>query len=249
MIKPVNFRDLGGMVGKDGKKIAEKRLLRSGELHQISQEDKEILLREYHLKAIVDFRGEIEVAQSPDDILPEVRYENLDILVNSQDKTTDIKDLIKNRSIIDRYMDDIYRIMVENEGARQGYRHFIDILLAEKEGAVLFHCFAGKDRTGIGAAIILEILGVSKNDILTDYLVTNELRKEDNERLINALIVNGLPEDQADNLRVALSVKQEYLDVAYEAVEKQYGSFIEYIKQGIGVTEEEIKILQNSYLE
>ena len=63
----------------------------------------------------------------------------------------------------------------------------LQLLLNTEEGSTLLHCFAGKDRTGISAAVILTILGASKDDIAADYLKTNQLRKKENEELLGQL--------------------------------------------------------------
>jgi len=141
----------------------------------------------------------------------------------------------------------VYRELVVSPEARVGYRQFVDVLLGSK-GSVLFHCFAGKDRTGWGAVIVLKILGVSEEDIVSDYLATIEGRKGANSRLIEEQREKGLSQEQLDVFEELMSVKGSYLEAAFNAVEEEYGSFDDYLRQGLGVEDDEITLLRNLYL-
>lgn len=250
LAKPVNFRDLGGLTGKDGKKIRPFSILRSGELVKLTKDDMEILTKEYQLRTIVDLRGEKEYVEKPDDEIPGTSYHNIDILKKIHETGADLGSLESVQDVhgAHYHMNLLYDQMVTNEGAARGFRELLDILLEHEEGALLFHCFAGKDRTGLAAAIILTILGVSKEDILEDYLKTNELRKEENTELLEKLKTQGFSEEQCSIVEIALTVNAEYLKTAYQATEKQYGSFYNYIKQALKVTKEEEEKLQRRFL-
>ncbi len=250
LAKPVNFRDLGGITGKDGKKIRPLSILRSGELVKLTKEDIEILEKEYQLRTIVDLRGEKEYGEKPDEEVPGTTYHNVDILKKIHETGADLGSLETVQDIhgAHYHMNLLYEQMVTNEGAGRGFREVLDILLAQEEGAFLFHCFAGKDRTGLTAAIILTILGVSKEDILYDYLKTNEQRKEENDELLGKLLEQGFSKEQCSVVEIALTVNAEYLETAYKTAEKLYGSFQNYIYQALKVTKAEEKELQGKYL-
>lgn len=247
---PVNLRDLGGIKCRDGKVIEPKRLLRSGEPVNLSEDEKHILLNDYHLRCIVDFRSEREVRRSPDDIFLDVYYINLDLIGDHADEAASLENMEDHleASKMETFMKRVYADFITLRGARIGYRHFIDVLLEQEKGAVLFHCFAGKDRTGMAAAIILTLLGASKEDILTDYLKTNEQRKEANSALIEQLKKQGLHQTQLEAFDIGLSVDQSYLELTYALAEKHYGSFLGYIKEGLAVSDDEIEKLQRMYL-
>ncbi|SHO48667.1 tyrosine-protein phosphatase [Anaerocolumna xylanovorans] len=250
LTKPVNFRDLGGLKGKDGRRIRPFSILRSGELVKLSVKDREILAKEYQLKTIVDLRGEKEYSVNPDDDILGTVYHNIDILKKIHETGADLGSLESVRDVhgANFHMNSLYEQMVSNEGAQRGFREFLELLLKQREGAFLFHCFAGKDRTGLAAAIILTILDVSKDDIFTDYLKTNELRREENLRLLGKLKNQGLSDEQCSIVEIALTVNEEYLKTAYQAAEKQYGSFSGYITRALKVTKEEEEELQRRYL-
>jgi protein-tyrosine phosphatase len=248
--RPVNFRDLEGLKGIGGRKIRPCRLLRSGELVRLSKEDKEILTKEYQLRTIVDLRGEKECTESPDDTIPGTVYHNIDVIKAIHEAGADMGsfETIPDIGTVDFYMRGLYEQMIQNTEAVYSYRKLIDLLLLQKEGALLFHCFAGKDRTGLAAAIILTILGVAKEDISLDYLKTNEQRKEENNLLLGKLKEKGFSEERCKIAETALTVKAEYLEAAYLEAEKRYGSFPEFIREALKVTKEEEQELIDMYL-
>ena len=245
----VNFRDLGGIPSNLGKRIKPNRILRSGELVNLSDEDKNTLINKYKLKSIADFRSTKEICKSPDDLLENTDYYHIDIMQdveNNASKSSFEKNVLRHP---DEMMSEVYKAIITNDVASSGYRKFIDILLNQHEGSTIFHCFAGKDRTGIGAAIILTILNVNKEDIINDYLVTNILRKAANDALIEEKRKLGASEQDIEHFRLFMSVKEEYLEAAYTSAKTHFGSFMDYIVKGIGVSEDEIKTLQEMYLE
>ncbi|MCL2560423.1 MAG: tyrosine-protein phosphatase [Turicibacter sp.] len=247
-----NFRDLGGMTGHGGRKIKEKMILRAGQPVGLSEGDKEELSTVYKLAHIVDFRAESEVTKQPVDELASVAYLNIDILASHMKKQKNaptLDDMIKNLKpgVSDQYMSDVYVDLVMSEDAIIGYRGFIEALLTAK-GALLFNCFAGKDRTGWGAAIALKLLGVSDEDIMIDYLASIEGRRAENEKMIEGYRAKGLTEEQLTAFEEMMSVKPLYLNVALETVENEYGSFDHYLKTALKVTDAEIEKLRELYL-
>ena len=218
----VNFRDLGGISAVDGKKIKPNRLLRSGELVQLD-EASFATLSKHNLKTLIDFRSAYEVEKAPVNIgkLADVNYVNYDIMADAKEnmasQETWLKHLDPNHA--DAMMKGLYREFAVSSAARDGYAQFIRTCVSNSDGAVLFHCAAGKDRTGVGAAIILKILGATDEDILQDYLKTNDERKEANERVFEEYSQKGLTESQLAAFAILYSAKQEYLESAFEAID------------------------------
>lgn len=145
-------------------------------------------------------------------------------------------------------MKELYTSFIMSEKVRGKLYQFLQILLGTAEGSTIFHCFAGKDRTGISAAVILTILGVPKEDIMADYLETNVLRQKANEEILAQLRAADAPKEMQEAVNAALCVEQDYLESCYEMAEKTYGSFERYILEGIGLKAAEWKALQNMYL-
>lgn len=243
-----NFRELGGLENRDGKHVSHKRLLRSGELYQMNEEAKK-LLEDYHLATIVDLRGEDEIQSHPDDIFQAVDYVWIDIMKEVED-TGSLHDLTRlgDPEAVNQHMLKIYHHLVMNEGAQQGYQRYFEELLKTESGSVLFHCFAGKDRTGIAAALTLELLDVPRELIYQDYLKTNVSRQAPNKKLYAAMKKQGMTKEQLAGMKVALEVRKEYLEQAYQLIDENYGNVLAYAKGVLNVSKSDIKELQKLYL-
>lgn len=248
--RPVNLRDLGGYLGKDGKRVKSLSLLRSGEITNISDDDKKILVNEYKLKTIVDFRSESEKENAPDSIITNVDYFHIDIMKDDMGKNTSLENFQKNMNeeYISKFMEETYRDFIIDKGAVEGYREFMKLLMNQEGGSLIFHCFAGKDRTGFGAALILTLLGVSKKDIYHDYMLTNKMRAEENLKMINKMKDYGMTEEQVKVMDIALNVEKNYLDASYKTAEENFGSLDNYITEAIKVDKEDRKFLLEKYL-
>jgi len=246
----VNFRDLGGIAAAENKKIKPKRLLRSGEIVQPNEEAIARLV-EHDLKMIVDFRSEHEASNAPTYSFPDVEYINYDIMADSKENTASKETWLKmlDPANVDRIMKGLYRDFAISDAARNGYAKFIRDCINSNEGAILFHCAAGKDRTGFAAAILMKLLGVGDEDIKQDYLKTNEERKEANEHILEGYKQKGLSASQLVALAMLYSVKEEYLQAAFEAIDAEYGSFEEYARDGLLISSSDIQTLRELYLE
>lgn len=247
-----NFRDLGGMKTQDGRTVAPKRLLRAGELSKVTAEDVKILTDMFRLSNIIDLRTENEKKASPDVEIPETNYIALDFF-EGEDKgqaTGSAEQLkqMQNVEQIHQMMKKLYASFITSEKVRRKLYEFLQILLRTTKGATIFHCFAGKDRTGISAAVILTVLGVSKENIMADYLKTNVLRRRANEEVLAQLKAVNAAKEIQEAVGAALCVEREYLEICYETAEKEYGSFGQYISEGIGLQADEWEKLQDMYL-
>ena len=245
----VNFRDLGGMETTGGKEVAPSRLLRTGEITQPSDQD----LRElsaHDPKVVVDFRSKHEVDKAPFYPVAGATYMNCDVMAGSEDNFADPKAWLRilDPSRVDETMKGLYANFITSDAGRAGYTQFVKACVANETGAVLFNCAAGKDRTGIAAAIILKLLGVSDAAIFEDYLKTNELRKEVNQEILEGYRQKGLNEDQLKALEMLYGVKTAYLQAAFDAMASTYGGFEGYITQGLGIEPQDIETLKARYL-
>src|SRR5579871_6510375 len=134
-----------------------------------------------------------------------------------------------------------------NSSARLGYKPFFGKLLTMPSGdALVFHCTAGKDRTGIRAALLLYALGVPYATIREDYEATNYYRSGDNRRSLQSLAGMHISESVA---RALMSAKGEYLDATFDALRTQYGSVDRYLEEQLGLDQEKRAMLKAKYLE
>lgn len=246
-----NFRDLGGLKTIDGRTIKPRKLLRSGDLSNLKKQTVEALVKDYELATIIDFRREFEIQQSPDTEIPATTYVNLDILGKMGAKNSSLEDFARLKSIdaVDKHMKDVYTDLILNPGAQVGFKEFMEIIVENKTGSTVFHCFAGKDRTGYAAALILALLGVPEATIMQDFLLTNTERKAANDQLLNVFRSKGMDEDEIAALSTALYVKPAYLEHAFFLIKEQYETVLNYAEQALGFDEEKVSQLKLLYLE
>ena len=229
----VNFRDIGNIATQDGKRVKPNLFLRSGEVVNVHHSTVDRLLNEYKLETIIDLRGEKETTERPDDTLTGVDYVNIDILKDVKGQGASFEDLLKGAGTADIGMLELYEELVLTDGARRGYRQFLELILNKPKSPILFHCFAGKDRTGMAAAIILKSLNVSDKLIFDDYLKTNAMRKKANQLIVNDLRSKGLTEEQLNEVLVMMNVDKRYLEHSFKIIDKEFGGFEQYITEGL----------------
>ncbi len=111
------------------------------------------------------------------------------------------------------------------------------------------HCFAGKDRTGIAAMLLLKLLGVDDEAVMEDYIITNERRKAANDELLDKVRESGVPEEKVAALRTFIMVREEYLVAAREVMDEEYGSFEGYVEKGLRLDAKCLEQFKENYLE
>jgi len=243
-----NFRDLGGYPSQENETTKWGVLYRAGKLSELTESDSEIFTA-LSIKTVVDFRRKDEIEVDPD-IFPDASLTNYIHLpvVSGINGLTIIEDALNNKYDIDvdseKLMQKANRQYVSNALAQ--YSAFFKLLVHEENFPLVFHCSAGKDRTGFAAAILLSMLGVSRDIILEDYLESNIHRDEE---------VNKKIEKIKDNITAQkivlplLKVKREFLDTAYNEIEKLYGSTQKYLEKGLNLSNDDIEKIKKNLLE
>ncbi|MDR2977168.1 MAG: tyrosine-protein phosphatase [Streptococcaceae bacterium] len=243
--KRINLRDLGGLKNIEGQTVQTKRLLRSADLAKLSKEDQSVLINQYKLKVVVDFRTLSEMEAEPDVQMANVKEVRDPIMDESDDYATSLKNLESARS--EDYLIAAYRGFVADDFSRKAYAEFFKILLNNQEGATLWHCAVGKDRTGFGAALILSALDVPKATIMKDYLLTNKFRQQKNEAFYARLAQRG-DEAMLHVMKAMMEAREVYLNSAFEQVDKDFGDMTGYLKDGLGLSAEDLSDLKKMYL-
>lgn len=264
-----NTRDLGGIQSMDGRHIKAHRLIRSGALFSSTKEDRELLLSRYELKTIVDFRTEAEKNLKPDPVMKGITYIDNPILEEetlgitrenegTKDGNAVVKEVIAKIQMSGGtpigYMNEMYKNLITNPFSRRQYRRFFDILLNHKEGAVLWHCTAGKDRVGVGTILLLSALSVPRELIIADYMKVNEFNKDEVDKLMDDLmcrqdICKELGRKEQEAVRLLFTVDRSYADAIFGTMEQEYGSTDVFLREEMGLTDEKRKYLKDKYLE
>ena len=252
-----NTRDLGGMTGADGRSVRYGRLLRSGHLYTASKNDCTRLCDTAGL--IIDLRTENEIAEHPDPVLPGVEicflpvFESLAAGV-SRDAASDEDafDMVaKDPLAAKNYMTDLYVSFAESAFSLSQYARFVRLLLKHHEKAVLWHCTAGKDRVGFASVIVEELLGVSRDGIMADYLITNDYLKDDIQGLIDLYArkhSNPLNSETRQALVWLFGAHREYLTALYDRITERFGGFDGFLRNGLGITLQEQTQFREIYL-
>ena len=239
-----NTRDLGGIPTRDGRALRPSLLLRSGELSRLTREDAETL-RRVPLTTVVDFRTERERTLQPDTVIPGVTYEACPIIEQMQGGITreaepsDIPPFFLGamRAGMDaeNKMTDLYTPLVESAYSVAHYRQFFELVLRQGDGALLYHCTAGKDRVGVGTMLLLTALGVERETILEDYLRTNEYVAAVTEWTVER--VRQYTDDPAAVFAVRAfdAARERYLGAAWQSIDARYGSVEAFLEQALGV--------------
>lgn len=258
-----NTRDLGGIKTIDGFTIQPKRLIRSGKLFSATPEDINKLTNEYHVERVIDFRTDVEREQSEDPIIKGIEYIPCPILdKHYMNITTDVvkkenvSDLDTLKEMIELMHFDVegftaqfYPNLVLSDYSKKQYAKFLDILMDAKEGATLYHCSMGKDRVGVGTALLLCALGVDKETIINDFLATNENLSAQLDFYMRYAKENHLSEEYIKNLSAISGVKLSYIQSVYTQVEKNYGSLEKFIHNELGFNQEKCNQLKANYLQ
>lgn len=239
-MKNTNFRDVGGYETVDGMKVKTGYFFRSSALSSFDDEDR-TEIPHFHLKKILDLRSTQEAEQFPDIIPDGCEYIHCSAISfeNEFDGNLNFTELIKSGGLsqLPEYIKEVYKSLPFNNKA---YKIMFDLML-KGETPFVFHCSAGKDRTGFGAYLILKTLGVSDETIMYDYMLSNDFRREENEQI--AAKLNNMP-----GVEELLYVKEEYLELSINAIKEKYDDFNTYLEKEYGITESDIKTLRDKYL-
>lgn len=248
-----NTRDLGALMTKDGRHILPRKLLRSGSLYHVSLADQDMLLEDYKLSTVIDFRTEAEREQKPDTIMKGVEYYPIPVLDEETSGITQAGTLMDMLTKFDQVPDEFickqYENLVRDEICIKQYANFLDVVLHQKKGAVLWHCSAGKDRVGIGTALLLYALGVPRKTIKEDFLKTNVYLDNEMQHMVRYLETRMIVTPEImDKVRLLYKVKEEYLDTAFRTIEKDYGSVDYFMRKALYMNPKTIEALRNKYL-
>ena len=247
-----NIRDLGGMIGFNGKKVKSGRLYRGGFLGRVTEQDIE-KINQLKLTDIIDFRSESEFVHRPDYQFEGVTYHNFSAMVedvklkNSKTEDSNLLWFLGDKTDGFKHMYRLYPEIVLSDVGIKAFSSFFNLLINKDKGVFYFHCSQGKDRAGLAAYLLEIALGVSHEDAVKDYLNTNEAMKIRIKELIasekDKPFYNKTYEK---SLIEVFYAKIEYLNHAIDEVKKKYGDVMNYL---INVLHVDIEKLRAMYLE
>jgi protein-tyrosine phosphatase len=232
-----NFRDLGGYLTANGERVRRGQVFRSDHLAGLTDADV-ARLQALGVGHSLDFRGVAEFTATPYDI-PGVERVALAIepTVIARMQALVSQGIVPTTDETVELMRETYRDFVNRNAPTYG--RFLKHLL-EQPTPQVFHCTAGKDRTGFAAALLLSALGVDRDIIEHDYLLTNQIYRRDPR-----LEGQGHPHV----MKVLWQVQPEFLHAAFDEIDTQHGGMHDYLHGAIGLSPQEVAELQRLLLE
>ena len=261
----VNARDLGGYTMLDGRIVQSGRLLRAAHLADATDEDIRNLER-LPVTAVIDFRKEQEKVGKVDREVPGARYVSLPVDPSgnamatateeekkkfSGQKKFDVRKVIvfaafnKKAQAVAREM---YPTLLFDPDCQQQFARFFRLVLETENGAVLFHCTQGKDRTGIASALLLAALGADRETIVADFDATNRVYEKDVRKYSRRVKFWGGKEEEVGVVKAFLGCNTENFIKALDRIDQEFGSLQAYLKGPIGLTDADIQTLRERYL-
>ncbi|MGB3711693.1 MAG: tyrosine-protein phosphatase [Erythrobacter sp.] len=245
-----NLRDYGGYRGAGGARVKTGLLFRSGQHMEASDADLETI-RELDIRTVIDLRGVSERSGFPCRRHPEFCAE----VIAHEGETSNSPPHEGGGGTVDmtaekarERMIAVYTRMPDNPAMIAMFSRYFEAL-ATREGGSLVHCFAGKDRTGIAASLLLHVLGVQHDDILAEFLRTNDApTREILERQSLPRMEKHYGTIEPEALRNLMGVLPEYLDTYWSKVAREHGSVDTYLEQQLGVDEKRKTRLQERLL-
>jgi protein-tyrosine phosphatase len=228
-----NFRDIAGIdtayVAADGTALRRGVVFRSNEL-QLSDADA-ASVGALGVTAVYDLRHDHEIEAHPDVPVPGASWHHLEVKGIPMEAVSSLE----TREAGTEVMHEVYRSFVDKPGARAAFSELLT-RIAVNDGVHLFHCTAGKDRTGWAAALLLHVAGVDEETILADYLLTNEFSSGTREKYLG-LVAEHLGADKVEVYERVMVADADYLDSAYAAAAAAYGDLDGYLRAGLGLAD------------
>lgn len=236
-----NFRDVAGTGGgyptRDGGHVRRGVFFRSNEL-QLTEADAASLAA-LGISRIHDLRGRMEIEAHPDAAVPGATWQHVEVAGIPMETITELSE--RESAVL--VMREVYAAFVRSAEGRASYATLLTDL-ATAPVPQLFHCTAGKDRTGWAAVLLLEIAGVDRDTIMADYLLTNDVSSATREKYL-ALVAEHLGPEKVAVYEPTMVVDESYLRTGYDAVAELYGSVDGYLRDGLGLADQTIAELRS----
>lgn len=247
-----NFRDLGGYRTTDGRQVKWGVLYRTGTLAHASRSDLKAL-ETLNLRTLIDFRSAAEKEEEPNTLPDPVPFTVVEIPIMDEGNKAMVAEIFERveSGNFDGFDPNSTMINANRQFASTfvpQYKQFIDTVQRNNGSPVVWHCSAGKDRAGFAAAILLRLLGVPQDVVMADYMASkqNALNARANQiRLLR--LFKG--DEAADKLSALLGVEEPWLTAAFEEIDTQWGSFDNYRREALQLTDDDVARLKASLLE
>ena len=233
-----NFRDLGGYPTRGGGRVRWGHIYRSDHLAELTPPDLGYMAG-LGIRLVVDFRSDEEVGSAPNRLPESDPPKQVNPAIHG---TALMPGEIRNAIMTGNPGGLDFRTLLldGNRGmalhARDQFRALFEYLEQDEHVPLLFHCTAGKDRTGLAAALILVSLGVSEEIAMEDYLLTATYTHDNVERMLATMRIQQGFQLDLDEVRPMMSVRREFLQSAFDGIRAEFGGFDRYFEEALGVS-------------
>ena len=247
--KKRNLRDLGGYKTRNGKHVKKGYFFRSSRLMDFDQAELKIL-NSLNIKKIYDLRSKEEVKDSPDPMLKGAEYIHSSAATRADGTEVNFSPaaLIAENVYSKESNDEFTHKVYGNLPFSYAYKRMFEDIVAGNV-PILFHCSAGKDRTGIAAILILLALGVDEETAMYDYMLTNEYRKEYIERFRKDFPLTKLDGELAGMLLAYEGVTYTNADYSLKRIKEKYENYDEYFEKEYNLDKDALQRLRDLYTE
>lgn len=256
-----NVRELGGYEMADGRTVRHGLLLRGGYLAHATDGDIRRMHETYHVKHVFDFRTETERKYQPDAEIPGAKNTWMPTIDMYTDKKVesfpdhayrDLANYLLTAAFTDKGKQlarDLYPAMIDNEYTQLQYASFLQQIINTDDGAVYWHCSQGKDRTGLGAAFLLAVLGADKELIIDDFSLSNEAYGQELAMVRQKVAELGGGEEEMEVVQAFIGVNTKYFIDSLGIIDNKYGGMDEYVSNQLMMGPDDIKLLRDRFLE
>lgn len=243
--KADNFRDIGGIKTKDGTTVKWGMVYRSDNLSKLRKREFK-KFNSLNIQTVYDLRTPGEIDGKEDNLPENAKYIHAPIVKDTADVLKQIRGKTIKGEITEaqslQFMTDLYRSIVtdNSEELRQMIQN-----VTQSDAPVLYHCSAGKDRTGIVTALLLSILNVDRETIINEYLLSDYYRREKLEKILKmakaAKVVR--PKIDIGAIQNFMDVDERYINEAFNVIDTKYGGIDNYIRNQLKITNVERKAI------
>lgn len=261
-----NFRDMGGYEAADGKTVKWGMLFRSDHIYNATDAGV-AYLKKLNIHTIIDYRSDEEINKYPNKTVDDdIRTYQLDPVAHAAELSAQFTSSKENEDInlINKIVEqkekntlvnqadvilEQYRTFANKENSKEAFGEMLRITASSDAPAVVQHCRGGKDRTGFGAMLVLGILGVKKEDLLQDYMLTEKNRQERNRIKMEGYKKLTNDKEVLEHLYSFIDTRSEFIATSIDTITEKYGSIETYVMEELGITRAMIDTMKEMYLE
>jgi protein-tyrosine phosphatase len=249
-----NFRDLGGYETADGRFVRWGLIYRSGVLSHLTTADFHYL-GQLGVRVVCDFRTAQENASEPEIWIPGAQVDHVSLPIGgdgNKDVNASMQQMLANHPTAEELKQRMVKVYGDFAFTNAPEYAAVFKQLEDDHLPLLYHCTAGKDRTGVFSALLLLTLGVPEKTVLADYELTNKYLRDgmsaaDSKKLLagNPAMSQLTPAER----NILMAADPAYLESTLRKIDQKYGSFDAYRRQALGVSDHDVEVLRSRLLE